>query len=178
MDIESTNIAAVDPERGAISVANAAASKGDFLEGEFVGVVYDVAEVVGELGAEWVDVEVAEIAHVGDAGDGFATDVTDRTVVVGIEIEMEWVVVEGGGEVWGAIGAVHVDVGDADKAAEPVAEAGGVAGGADVIGLVVGVVNQMVVGMDVGELGFHVGCRRTHFSPIRTLIPNAEVYTL
>lgn len=130
-------------------------------------VVDDVANLLRQLSTKWVNIKVAVAATVGHAVDGFTANVTDgRRPVMGLgfrENEREWVAVEGGGELVGAISAVHVEVGDADVASESVAETGGFAGGADVIGMVGCVVNEVVVWMDMGEVGVEILGQCSHF---------------
>lgn len=92
MNIDSTNVAAINPERRTILFANRASARGELAEGEFMAAVDEVAELLRELGAKWMDIEVAVIAAVEHAVDGFTADIAaamvhlvDQSKAVGVE---------------------------------------------------------------------------------------------
>lgn len=95
MNIDSTNIAAVDPQRRTISFANRASARGELSEGQLMVAVDDVADMLRELGAKWVHVEVAGVATVKHAVDGFTADIAAPVVHNGKQSKA--VVVEEGG---------------------------------------------------------------------------------
>ena len=85
MDIDSTNIAAVDPERRTIRFTNRTTARGELVEPELMAFVDDMVELLGELGAKWVHIEVTAIASVEQALDAFTTNVTAPMVHTGQE---------------------------------------------------------------------------------------------
>lgn len=98
MDIESTNIAPIDPKRGTVNFTNGAASRRRLVEVQRMVGVDDVAELVRQLGAKWVHVEVTVLAPVEQPLHVATADVADPVVLaraLGLtDYKGEWVEVE------------------------------------------------------------------------------------
>lgn len=77
MNINSTIVTAVHPKRRTISFANGTAASRELVEPQLMGGVNDMAQALGEVGAIWMDVEMAVVAAVEIAVDGFTANVTN-----------------------------------------------------------------------------------------------------